>query len=112
MGVSGLTIPMARGEQMGYCYTDHRHEGKLEALPIDQEGGDHPRCAGCAYERGLLEGLARNEALDIDLDSLPWSRAGAGRHRSPHAAWALGYLDGVRESYARPSQARAGERPT
>jgi hypothetical protein len=21
------------------------------------------------------------------------------RHKSPHAAWALGYMDGVRESY-------------
>jgi hypothetical protein len=35
----------------------------------------------------------------LDFDTLPKSQAGNQRHKSPHAAWALGYLDGVRESY-------------
>jgi hypothetical protein len=36
---------------MGYCDIGHRYKAKLEELPIDQEGSDCPRCAGCAFER-------------------------------------------------------------
>ena len=39
------------------------------------------------------------EKLDLDLDSLPESQAGTVRHKSPHAAYAAGYLAGVRDSY-------------
>jgi hypothetical protein len=41
----------------------------------------------------------RKERIHIDLDSLPESQAGMVRHKSPHAAYALGYHDGVINSY-------------
>jgi hypothetical protein len=34
------------------------------------------------------------------LESLPESQAGTVRHKSPHAAFAKGYQDGVAQSYA------------
>ena len=49
--------------------------------------------------RGYEDGLNRKEKLDLDLDSLPESQAGTVRHKSPHAAYAAGYLAGVEESY-------------
>jgi hypothetical protein len=36
----------------------------------------------------------------LDLDGLPDSQAGTVRHKSPHAAYAQGYMDGVAQSYA------------
>ena len=47
----------------------------------------------------MREGLNRKEKLDLDLDSLPESQAGTVRHKSPHAAYAAGYLAGVEDSY-------------
>ena len=35
----------------------------------------------------------------LSLDSLPESQAGTVRHKSPHAAYAAGYLAGVEDSY-------------
>lgn len=84
---------------MAYCDLDHRYEALFKQLPWDQGGHGRHRCAGCAYERGFNSGRARDEKTDLDLETLPLSQAGAVRHRSPHAAWALGYVDGVRESY-------------
>lgn len=40
-----------------------------------------------------------DETLHINLDSLPESQAGNVRHKSPHAAYAQGYLDGISSSY-------------
>ncbi len=54
---------------------------------------------GCAYEKGFKDGLDRKENLDLGLDDLPVSQAGSVRHRSPHAAYARGYYDGVHKSY-------------
>ena len=81
------------------CDKDHRHWATFGALPTDQGGAGRHRCAGCAYERGFQDGLARKESLNLDLDSLPSSQAGYVRHKSPHAGYAQGYLDGVRKSY-------------
>lgn len=81
------------------CKKEHRYDSLFESLPEDQGGAGRHRCAGCAYERGILDGLERREILDLDLDSLPESQAGEVRHKSPHAAYALGYLEGVRRSY-------------
>jgi hypothetical protein len=39
--------------------------------------------------------------LELRLDELPDSQAGSVRHRSPHAAYARGYYDGVVKSYER-----------
>ena len=86
---------------MTECTKDHRHWKTFESLPHDQGGAGRHRCAGCAYERGVADGLARKEALDLALDSLPESQAGSVRHRSPHAAYARGYYDGIHKSYER-----------
>lgn len=67
-------------------------------LMIKGGAGRH-RCAGCAYEKGYDDGLNRREQIDLDLDSLPESQAGTVRHKSPHAAYAAGYLAGVENSY-------------
>lgn len=49
--------------------------------------------------KGYKDGLDRKEQLNLDLDSLPKSQAGTVRHKSPHAAYATGYLAGVKDSY-------------
>ena len=81
------------------CKKGHRYDARFENLPEDQGGAGRHRCAGCAYERGYVDGLNREEKMDLDLDSLPESQAGAVRHKSPHAAYALGYLAGIEDSY-------------
>ena len=48
---------------------------------------------------GFQDGLVRKETPKLDFDNLLESQAGYVRHKSPHAAWAQGYLDGVRKSY-------------
>ena len=82
-----------------YCKREHRYEAKFDDLPHDQGRDGRHRCAGCAYERGVEAGKGRDEKPVLDFESLPKSQAGNVRHKSPHAAWALGYLDGVGESY-------------
>jgi len=57
------------------------------------------KCSGCAYEKGYQSGLVRAEELVMNIDELPDSQAGTVRHKSPHAAFALGYHDGVHASY-------------
>lgn len=84
---------------MAACVQNHRYEEIFESLPNDQSGAGRHKCCGCAYEKGLAQGLAREERLNIDLDSLPESQAGTVRHKSPHAAYAQGYYEGVRRSY-------------
>lgn len=86
---------------MALCQKEHRHSSAFDLLPNDQGGAGRHKCAGCAYEHGMEQGLRRAESIELDLDLLPDSQAGTVRHKSPHAAWALGYLDGVRRSYER-----------
>lgn len=81
------------------CTQDHRYQQIFEELPYDQGGEGRHKCAGCAYDAGLAAGKLRKENVAIDLGPLPESQAGAVRHKSPHAAWALGYLEGVKQSY-------------
>ena len=81
------------------CQSDHRYWPTFESLPTDQGGAGRHKCAGCAYEAGFQDGLARKESIHIDLDSLPDCQAGVVRHKSPHAAYAQGYFDGVHKSY-------------
>jgi len=57
--------------------------------------------AGCAFEKGFQDGLNRKESMNLELDSLPDSQAGVVRHKSPHAAYALGYFNGVHKSYSK-----------
>jgi len=84
---------------MSHCQEQHRYDDRFLDLPPSQGGLGRHRCAGCAYNRGLQDGLSRKEKVDLDLDSLPDSQAGTVRHQSPHAAWATGYVEGVRRSY-------------
>ena len=81
------------------CEKDHRYYPQYDDLPMDQGGDGRHRCAGCAHERGYKDGLERKEQLDLDLYSWPESQAGTVRHKSPHVAYATGYLEGVKDSY-------------
>jgi len=81
------------------CKSSHRNWPFFEQLVEDQGGYGRHKCAGCAYERGYQAGLQRLENINLDIHSLPESQAKTVRHKSPHAAFALGYLDGVSASY-------------
>ena len=84
---------------MPICEKEHRNWPVFESLPYDQGGQGRHRCAGCAYERGFEMGRKRSETIELELDSLPESQAGVVRHKSPHAAFAMGYLHGVHALY-------------
>lgn len=82
------------------CKKDHSSlTGKMNVIPTDQGGRGRHKCAACAYEAGYEAGYNLDEHVDIAnvLDGLSDSQAGAQRHKSPHAAFALGYYDGVRQ---------------
>jgi len=76
------------------CKKEHRFLDVLAGLPDNQKSdeGRH-KCAGCAYEKGL-EDRAEGNAQYINLDDLPFSQAGTGRHKSPKAAYDLAYIMG------------------
>ena len=76
------------------CDKDHRFLENLRDLPESQrpEDGRH-KCAGCAYEKGLEDGISRDAAV-IDFDDLPYSQAGTVRHKSCQAAYDKGYQEG------------------
>lgn len=69
----------------------------MTTLPTDQGGIGRHKCAACACEAGFDAGYNLNGTLSIDnvLADLEESQAGAQRHKSPHAAYALGYFHGV-----------------
>lgn len=84
------------------CSKNHSAIQNIMAqLPVDQGGVGRHKCAACAYERGFRDGLNRKEQINLSqiLDELEESQAQQQRHKSPHAAYALGYLNGVTESY-------------
>ncbi|EGR0905747.1 TPA: hypothetical protein ACF5B0_002146 [Vibrio parahaemolyticus] len=86
---------------MTQCQSPHRYYPEFESLPDDQgdfSNGRH-KCAGCAYEYGRQLGLDKTTSLTIDFNALPDSQAGTVRHKSARAAFAIGYRDGVAESY-------------
>lgn len=85
---------------MAVCKRKHRYSPAYSKLPDDQGGAGRHRCVGCAYEAGQDEGSKRSESFEMNLDALDESQAGTVRHKSPHAAYAQGYLDGVVASYA------------
>lgn len=85
---------------------DKNHEETdihVQNIPVDQGGAGRHKCASCAYEQGFKDGLQRKEQLDLGalFDSLEESQKGERRHKSPHAAYALGYFNGVRDSYSK-----------
>lgn len=54
---------------------------------------------GCLHDQGYRAGLARTGQPWVDLAALPDSQAGTVRHKSPQAAFAEGYRNGVNDSY-------------
>ncbi len=70
-------------------------------IPVDQGGIGRHKCAACAYELGYKAGSNLDEKINLSklLNSLEESQAQAQRHKSPHAAYAQGYLDGVNQYY-------------
>lgn len=80
------------------CKKDHSLlQGIMKTLPTDQGGVGRHKCAACAYEAGYKAEYDLNGSLSIDsvLANLEESQAKAQRHKSPHAAYALGYYHGV-----------------
>ncbi|WP_235316396.1 hypothetical protein [Porphyromonas macacae] len=75
----------------------------MESLPLDQGGKGRHKCAACAYDLGFQAGYRLEGKIDITnvLDSLKESQAQGQRHKSPHAAFAQGYLDGVNKYYSK-----------
>lgn len=86
---------------MSQCKSNHRYWDFFENLPDDQGGFGRHKCCGCAYENGYSAGYQRLEVVSLDLDSLHESQAGTVRHKSPHAAFAQGYLDGINSYYGK-----------
>lgn len=84
------------------CQKNHSAiQNIMAALPVDQGGRGRHKCAACAYEEGYRLGLQMSENFNIGsiLDGLEESQAQSQRHKSPHAAFALGYLKGVEDAY-------------
>ncbi len=75
------------------CYKNHRYAPILDTLPDDQSGNGRHKCAGCAYEQGLIDGL-NNHPKSLDYDALLDSQAGYGRHKNVYEAYELGYQNG------------------
>jgi hypothetical protein len=97
--------------RMPICKRKHREHSRFIPLPTDQGGRGRHVCAGCAYSKGRKAGLKLEESIDMDLDSLDGSQAQNVRHVSPHAAWALGYLAGVRKYYRTHPSTRGRRHP-
>ncbi len=71
-------------------------------LPVDQGGKGRHKCAACAYELGFIAGNNLDEQINLSnlLHSLDESQAQGQRHKSPHAAFAKGYFEGVNQYYS------------
>lgn len=76
------------------CYKNHRYNPSLEDLPDDQSGSGRHKCAGCAYELGIKDGLNQNP-IKNNFDALPESQAGTGRHKDVQQAYLAGYKEGA-----------------
>lgn len=76
----------------------------MSKIPIDQGGRGRHKCAACAYEEGFRLGQLLEETFDIGqiIDGLEDSQAKEQRHKSPHAAFARGYYNGVCAAYGKP----------
>ena len=84
------------------CKKNHSDIQTIMAdLPYDQGGRGRHKCAACAYNKGYQLGSQMKDDFSIAdiLDELEDSQAQQQRHKSPHAAFALGYLKGVEDAY-------------
>lgn len=85
------------------CNKNHTEVQQImNTLPTDQGGKGRHKCAACAYDMGFEAGYNLDEKINLGdlLESLEESQAKAQRHKSPHAAYAKGYLDGVNQYYS------------
>jgi hypothetical protein len=85
------------------CKKNHSNiQSIMTNIPVDQGGIGRHKCAACAYEVGLHAGYNLDEQINLSnlLNLLEDSQALAQRHKSPHAAYAQGYLDGVNKYYS------------
>ena len=85
------------------CKNDHLSvQSIMVKLPVDQGGVGRHKCAACAYELGLKAGFILEEQIDLNklFEGLEESQAQGQRHKSPHAAYAQGYFDGVKKYYS------------
>lgn len=84
------------------CNKNHSENQQImKKLPLDQGGKGRHKCAACAYDLGFNAGYCLDEEINLGtlLSNLEESQAKAQRHKSPHAAYAKGYLDGVNQYY-------------
>lgn len=87
------------------CKKDHSSvQDIMSKLPDDQGGRGRHKCAACAYKEGLRLGQQLDTDFDVGtiIDSLEESQAKEQRHKSPHAAFARGYYNGVCAAYGVP----------
>ena len=56
---------------MSICKEGHRRDERFLDLPADQGGSGRHKCAGCAYSRGVEDGLARAEKVDLRFSRYP-----------------------------------------
>jgi len=85
------------------CKKDHsKIQLVMSNLPTDQGGKGRHKCAACAYDRGFDAGYKLDEQINLSnlLNSIEESQAQGQRHKSPHAAYAQGYFDGVSQYYS------------
>lgn len=78
------------------CKENHRYNPALESLSDDQSGSGRHKCAGCAYELGIKDGLNQSPLRD-NFDDLPESQAGTGRHKNVNEAYLAGYREGLKK---------------
>ncbi|MDG2958961.1 hypothetical protein [Exercitatus varius] len=92
-----LTKTNLKGLDMSICNKNHRYADILNNIPYSQshDNGRH-KCAGCAYELGLQDGL-NNIHRDIEQLDLPYSQAGTARHKSAVEAYQLGWSKGQKD---------------
>ena len=83
---------------MSICNKAHRYAEHFVGLPDSQADDGRHKCAGCAYELGLMAGL-NNKTSDYSgiVHTLPGSQAGTVRHKDPEAAYNLGYKEGKKK---------------
>ena len=85
---------------MGYlqiCQKAHRYDISFESLPEYQGTFSRHKCAGCAYELGILHAIngipkAKNDSV---LTNIPFSQAGHVRHKDAFTAYNNGYDFGL-----------------
>ncbi|MFC1948438.1 hypothetical protein ACFLXY_11035 [Chloroflexota bacterium] len=73
-----------------YCTKPHRYWSVLDNLPDSQADTGRHRCAGCAYEQGYDDYVARRRN-HLNTNKLKYSQAGSARHKDIQAAYELGY---------------------